>query len=99
MLQYNGYIIATANGVCESWVLLPGMSLYHPALLTIVYSIALLYCFIGVSAAADKFMGGIEVITDKRYEEVCIYRYISTFAWSQTSARGGVSIYHRYIGI
>ena len=54
-------------------MLLPGMSLYHPALLTFVYSIALLYCFIGVSAAADKFMGGIEVITDQRYEEVYIY--------------------------
>jgi solute carrier family 8 (sodium/calcium exchanger) len=50
---------------CSSWILMSGMRLWPKGQLTIMYGLALAYCFLGVAIIADVFMGAIEVITSK----------------------------------
>lgn len=50
---------------CESYLLLPGMTIMDPTLMAVVYFIFLMYLFLGISIIADIFMEAIEVICSK----------------------------------
>ena len=48
---HSGYAVAT-DEVCDSFVLLPGMALWNPTLLAVLYFVTLIYLFIGISGVA-----------------------------------------------
>lgn len=67
--QYpRGRIVEFTNGeeFCNSYILVPGMSILPRWFLGIVYFVFLLYLFVGISIISDIFMAGIERITSTR---------------------------------
>ncbi len=70
----NGTCPSTANITCKKGVLLPVWNTYnnpsvgYKAARAIVYFLSLMYCFLGVSIIADRFMAAIEVITSQEKE-------------------------------
>lgn len=70
----NGKCPSTANISCKDGLLLPvwkpksNISVAQIAGRAIVYFLSLMYCFLGVSIIADRFMAAIEVITSQEKE-------------------------------
>ena len=50
---------------CDSYILLPGISLLNKNMLAVFYFLTLMYLFLGISIIADIFMEAIEVICSK----------------------------------
>jgi len=50
----------TNTEICNSPLLIPGIPLLPRGLLAIVYGLALVYLFLGISIVADLFVAGIE---------------------------------------
>ncbi|XP_066438074.1 sodium/calcium exchanger 2 isoform X2 [Eleutherodactylus coqui] len=72
-ISENGSCSATGDGQCQPGVLLPVWSPHNPstgdkAARAVVYFVAMLYLFLGVSIIADRFMASIEVITSQEKE-------------------------------
>lgn len=58
---------------------------------SILYFVCLLYCFLGVSIIADRFMGAIEVITSQKREVVAVIdgiveKRFKVLIWNETVA-------------
>ncbi|XP_019615313.1 PREDICTED: sodium/calcium exchanger 3-like isoform X9 [Branchiostoma belcheri] len=69
----HGYVVETLpNGTlpCESWLLLPAENLWPSPLRGILYFLAMIYIFIGITIGSDVFMCSIEVITSKKRKVV-----------------------------
>ncbi|KAM5145593.1 sodium/calcium exchanger 2 [Mantella aurantiaca] len=69
----NGTCKASGDEKCEPGILLPVWSPHNPstgdkAARAVVYFVAMLYLFLGVSIIADRFMASIEVITSQERE-------------------------------
>ena len=91
----NGQCPSTANISCKDGLLLPvwkpksNISVAQTAGRAIVYFLSLMYCFLGVSIIADRFMAAIEVITSQE-KEVRIktktgeVQVISVRIWNET---------------
>eukprot|EP00404_Azadinium_spinosum_P024350 CAMPEP_0180588618 /NCGR_PEP_ID=MMETSP1037_2-20121125/17727_1 /TAXON_ID=632150 /ORGANISM="Azadinium spinosum, Strain 3D9" /LENGTH=872 /DNA_ID=CAMNT_0022606771 /DNA_START=9 /DNA_END=2627 /DNA_ORIENTATION=+ len=78
--------------VCDGGLLLPigGEAEQRSAETTraVIYAVALLYCFLGVSIVADLFMNSIEQITSgkKRVKVKGTSRFVTKSVWNQTVA-------------
>jgi len=60
---------------------------WSPAVRTFLYGFAMMYFFLGVSIAADIFMGSIEVITSRRKQRMLPNgRVITVHIWNDTVA-------------
>uniref|UniRef100_A0A5K3ETQ7 Sodium/calcium exchanger 1 n=1 Tax=Mesocestoides corti TaxID=53468 RepID=A0A5K3ETQ7_MESCO len=91
----NGSCPSTAHISCKEGLLLPvwspvdNVSILQTAGRSIVYFLSLMYCFLGVSIIADRFMAAIEVITSQE-KEVRIktksgeIQVISVRIWNET---------------
>ena len=53
------------SGVCDEAILLPGTALLPWGFLAVMYGLALIYLFLGISIISDKFMDAIEQITSE----------------------------------
>ena len=65
----RGWVIeAVDDGLesCESWLLLPAENLWSKGLRGFLYTLALMYIFVGIAIVSDIFMCSIEVITSQR---------------------------------
>jgi len=60
--------VSFTNGedFCDSYILVPGMTILPNALLVIIYGIFLLYIFVGLFVISDVMHAGIEKITSAR---------------------------------
>ncbi|XP_069602699.1 sodium/calcium exchanger 2-like isoform X1 [Ranitomeya imitator] len=72
-ISENGNCTASPVGQCQPGILLPVWSPHNPstgdkAARAVVYFVAMLYLFLGVSIIADRFMASIEVITSQEKE-------------------------------
>jgi len=56
VIKYYG----SNSEICNSPILVPGIPLLPRGLLAIVYGLALVYLFLGISIVADLFVAGIE---------------------------------------
>jgi solute carrier family 8 (sodium/calcium exchanger) len=64
----------------------PGEAEYNPAVRAIFYFLGMLYFFLGVSIAADKFMEAIGVITSKTRKIVIQGEEVEILVWNETVA-------------
>jgi len=65
--NYSGGYVVYNSPVCfESWLLLPAENLWPAWIRGILYTMAILYIFLGIAIAADVFMLSIEMITSKK---------------------------------
>ncbi|XP_069799437.1 sodium/calcium exchanger 2 isoform X1 [Dendropsophus ebraccatus] len=69
----NGSCASSEDSQCQPGILLPVWSPHNPstgdkAARAVVYFVAMLYLFLGVSIIADRFMASIEVITSQEKE-------------------------------
>ncbi|OCT66300.1 sodium/calcium exchanger 2 [Xenopus laevis] len=69
----NGTCATSSDGKCLPGILLPVWEPYNPSMgdkvaRAVVYFVAMLYLFLGVSIIADRFMASIEVITSQEKE-------------------------------
>lgn len=62
----SGYIVEYNNVCFDSWLLLPAENLWPKWLRGVLYTLAMLYIFLGIAIAADVFMLSIEMITSKK---------------------------------
>jgi hypothetical protein len=65
----RGRIVEFTNreeGFCDSFILIPGMTIMSNTFQGIVYFIFLIYLFLGISIISDIFMEAIEVITSQK---------------------------------
>ncbi|XP_073497726.1 sodium/calcium exchanger 2 [Phyllobates terribilis] len=72
-ISENGNCTASPVAQCQPGILLPVWSPHNPstgdkAARAVVYFVAMLYLFLGVSIIADRFMASIEVITSQEKE-------------------------------
>lgn len=91
----DGSCPTTANITCKDGVLLPvwkpvrDISIGYQAARAVIYFTSLMYCFLGVSIIADRFMAAIEVITSQE-KEVRIktksgeYQVVTVRIWNAT---------------
>ena len=56
-IVYYGHLY---TGVCDGVILFPGTALLPRGFLVIMYGLALIYLFLGISIISDKFMDAIE---------------------------------------
>lgn len=54
------------EGFCDSFILVPGMTIMSNGLLAVVYFVFLIYLFLGISIISDIFMEAIEQITSSK---------------------------------
>ncbi|KAM4011882.1 sodium/calcium exchanger 2-like [Anomaloglossus baeobatrachus] len=72
-ISENGNCTASQVAQCQPGIMLPVWSPHNPstgdkAARAVVYFVAMLYLFLGVSIIADRFMASIEVITSQEKE-------------------------------
>ena len=72
----SGYIVQDPDStICKPGtfdLFLPGMVLWSPTTLAIIYSLFLCYLFIGIAIIADKFMAAIMVTIHRRVPQLLI---------------------------
>ena len=61
-IVYYGHLY---TGVCDQTILIPGTALLPRGFLVVMYGLALIYLFLGISIISDKFMDSIEQITSQ----------------------------------
>lgn len=94
-LDANGTCKSSANTKCQPGIVLPvwqpslNLSLGDKLARAVVYFSTLLYCFLGVSIIADRFMAAIEVITSKEKDVVVKLKdgtkqVVSVRIWNET---------------
>jgi len=91
--NYSGGYVVYNSPVCfESWLLLPAENLWPAWIRGILYTMAILYIFLGIAIAADVFMLSIEMITSKK-RLVLTYDYEQkksiqkeVYVWNETVA-------------
>ena len=66
--------------------LFPGETDYHPALRAIFYFIGMVWMFLGIAIAADKFMEAISVITSKKTSVFINGEEVEVHVWNETVA-------------
>lgn len=72
-ISYNGSCASPEDSHCEPGIMLPVWNPQNPSTgdkvaRAVVYFVAMLYLFLGVSIIADRFMASIEVITSQEKE-------------------------------
>ncbi|PAA69420.1 hypothetical protein BOX15_Mlig030700g1 [Macrostomum lignano] len=91
----NGTCKSSANTKCQPGVMLPvwqpslNLSFGDKLARAVVYFSCLIYCFLGVSIIADRFMAAIEVITSKEKDVVVKMKdgtkqVVSVRIWNET---------------
>lgn len=88
----TGYVVYNDPICFESWLLLPAENLWPAWIRCILYTMAILYIFLGIAIAADVFMLSIEMITSKK-RLVLTYDYDQgksvqkeVYVWNETVA-------------
>ena len=88
----SGYVVYYSPICFQSWLLLPAENLWPAWIRGILYTVAILYIFLGIAIAADVFMLSIEMITSKK-RLVLAYDYEQrksvqkeVYIWNETVA-------------
>lgn len=86
------YLASNTSEYCKSWILVPAENLWPEWLRGLLYTICMIYFFLGVAISSDIFMNSIEVLTSKKRivkqwdPEKGEMREVEVFIWNETVA-------------
>ncbi|XP_056020515.1 sodium/calcium exchanger 3-like isoform X18 [Ostrea edulis] len=86
------YLASNTSEYCKSWILVPAENLWPEWLRGLLYTICMIYFFLGVAISSDIFMNSIEVLTSKKRivkqwdSEKGEMREVEVFIWNETVA-------------